>query len=70
MIDDVEALLAPRPVDPADVDQQLEAADRVVAQEREQAQHLVRRRPQGEVAVRDVPAGEGTTEFCGDVLTE
>ena len=53
MIDDVETPLARRPVDRGDVDEAVELAALVIAQERDDLDDVARRRRDGQLVVRD-----------------
>ncbi len=56
MIDDIEALLALRVIDAANVDETAEAALRIVAQESEDLDDVLTRDPDGELAMGDLKA--------------
>ncbi len=70
MIDDVEAALACRPVDARDVDQDLEEAARIVAQELQNLDDLRALDRDGQLAEGDARRYERATELCGDVVSK
>jgi hypothetical protein len=70
VIDHVEALLASRIIDAADVDEGIEQAARIIAQEGQHAHDVVARHQDRQFAVGDLAVEDGRPKRVGEVVAK